>query len=75
MSRFNNISFFLFIMTLMVSCTSSRTSLTYFEDLKGEQSGTLSSAGIVYFAAAQTVYDVAQRAPHDEERRRQQKAF
>ena len=31
-------------MTLMVSCTSSRTSLTYFEDLKGEQSGTLSSA-------------------------------
>lgn len=44
MSRFNNISFFLFIMTLMVSCTSSRTSLTYFEDLKGEQSGTLSSA-------------------------------
>ncbi len=44
MSRFTNISLFLLIMSLMVSCTSSRTSLTYFEDLKGQQSGTLSSA-------------------------------
>lgn len=43
MSRFTNISLFLLIMTLMVSCTSSRTSLTYFEDLKGQQSGTLVS--------------------------------